>query len=133
MKTVDRENPASVTNKISVSDWLLRVVPAPKHKIVRYLFELKPGLVRVSFSSTPAMSSFLPSPVPFISKALAANITSDAAKLYLDANTNFAALNWFEGWWAAWYLWIQDPTMATGLMSFLMHEVGRSLFAAEIC
>ncbi|KAF8519304.1 hypothetical protein JB92DRAFT_3082295 [Gautieria morchelliformis] len=28
-----------------------------------------------------------------------------------------------EQWWAAWYLWIGNPTIATGLMSFIMHEV----------
>ncbi|KAL2112881.1 hypothetical protein VUR80DRAFT_6160 [Thermomyces stellatus] len=35
-----------------------------------------------------------------------------------------------ERLWAAWYLWMQNDTLATGIMSFVMHEVvyfGRSL------
>ncbi|KIJ47897.1 hypothetical protein M422DRAFT_74794 [Sphaerobolus stellatus SS14] len=45
------------------------------------------------------------------------------SNLQVLGRTNFAQLNWFEQWWAAWYLWIRDPTIATGLMSFLMHEI----------
>lgn len=29
----------------------------------------------------------------------------------------------FEQWWARWYMYIGDPVLATGIMSFLMHEV----------
>ena len=32
--------------------------------------------------------------------------------------------------WAAWYLWMQNDTLATGIMSFVLHEViyfGRSI------
>ncbi|ETS83842.1 Methylsterol monooxygenase [Pestalotiopsis fici W106-1] len=39
-------------------------------------------------------------------------------------------LNVVERLWAAWYLWMQNDTLATGIMSFVMHEViyfGRSL------
>ncbi|KAK3943830.1 methylsterol monooxygenase [Diplogelasinospora grovesii] len=39
-------------------------------------------------------------------------------------------LNIAERLWAAWYLWMQNDTLATGIMSFIMHEViyfGRSL------
>jgi methylsterol monooxygenase len=43
------------------------------------------------------------------------------AALY--ANTDFNQLNWFEQQWAAWYLWIGNPIIATGLASFLLHEV----------
>lgn len=38
-------------------------------------------------------------------------------------------LNILERAWAAWYLWMQNDTLATGIMSFVMHEViyfGRS-------
>jgi len=51
-----------------------------------------------------------------------------AQELY--ANTDFSQLNWVEQQWAAWYLFIGDPVIATGLMSFLMHEIvyfGRSI------
>jgi len=44
--------------------------------------------------------------------------------------TDFSSLNWFEQQWVAWYVWIGNPVIATGLMSFLMHEIvyfGRSI------
>lgn len=39
-------------------------------------------------------------------------------------------LNTFERLWAAWYAFMQNDVLATGIMSFLMHEIvyfGRSL------
>ena len=39
-------------------------------------------------------------------------------------------LNIFELLWAAWYAYIQNDTLATGIMSFVMHEAvyfGRAL------
>ncbi|EPE02538.1 c-4 methylsterol oxidase [Ophiostoma piceae UAMH 11346] len=39
-------------------------------------------------------------------------------------------LNVVERLWASWYLWMQNDILATGIMSFIMHEVvyfGRSL------
>lgn len=39
-------------------------------------------------------------------------------------------LNAIERLWAAWYLWMQNDILATGIMTFVMHEVvyfGRSL------
>ena len=39
-------------------------------------------------------------------------------------------LNVFERLWAAWYAYMQNDVLATGIMSFLMHEIvyfGRSL------
>ena len=39
-------------------------------------------------------------------------------------------LNVLERLWAAWYAWMQNDVLATGIMSFVMHEVvyfGRSL------
>lgn len=38
-------------------------------------------------------------------------------------------LNIAERLWASWYLWMQNDVLATGIMSFIMHEVvyfGRS-------
>ncbi|KAF3255747.1 C-4 sterol methyl oxidase [Orbilia oligospora] len=40
------------------------------------------------------------------------------------------SFNVFEKMWAAWYAWIADDVLATGIMSFVMHELvyfGRSL------
>ena len=64
-------------------------------------------------------------------RAIAINATSEAAQLYASANTQFSELTLFEQWWAAWYLWIGNPTIATGLMSFIMHEVGHQTFILE--
>jgi methylsterol monooxygenase len=39
-------------------------------------------------------------------------------------------LNLLERMWAAWYAWMQNDVLATGIMSFVMHELvyfGRSL------
>ncbi len=44
-----------------------------------------------------------------------------AEQLY--QNIDFSSLNWFEQQWVAWYVWIGNPIIATGLMSFLLHEV----------
>lgn len=45
----------------------------------------------------------------------------EPAALYEDIN--YAALNSFEKLWADYYIWMGDPTIATGLMSFVLHEV----------
>jgi hypothetical protein len=42
--------------------------------------------------------------------------------------TDFSSLNWFEQQWVAWYVWIGNPIIATGLMSFLLHEVCRLVY-----
>ncbi|KAG5651874.1 hypothetical protein H0H81_007094 [Sphagnurus paluster] len=50
------------------------------------------------------------------------------ADLY--ASTDLSSLNWFEQQWVAWYVMIANPIIATGLMSFLLHEIvyfGRAL------
>lgn len=39
-------------------------------------------------------------------------------------------LNYFERLWAAWYAYMGNDTLATGILSFVMHELvyfGRSL------
>ncbi|KAI0308993.1 C-4 methyl sterol oxidase [Amylostereum chailletii] len=46
-----------------------------------------------------------------------------AAQLYAGAGTDFSSLTWVEQQWAAWYLWIGNPIIATGLASFLLHEI----------
>ncbi|KAH9927603.1 C4-methyl sterol oxidase [Fomitopsis serialis] len=53
------------------------------------------------------------------------NSTAPAYELaeVLYANTDFSKLNWFEVQWAAWYIWLGNPIIATGLMSFLLHEI----------
>ncbi|KAB5588949.1 C-4 methylsterol oxidase [Ceratobasidium theobromae] len=46
-----------------------------------------------------------------------------SSELYAAGGTDFSKLSWLESNWAAWYLWIGDPVIATGLMSFLLHEI----------
>ena len=46
-----------------------------------------------------------------------------AAGEFLYANVDFTQLSWLERMWAQWYLSFNDPAIATGLMSFLMHEI----------
>ncbi|ELU38872.1 C-4 methyl sterol oxidase [Rhizoctonia solani AG-1 IA] len=46
-----------------------------------------------------------------------------SAELYASSGVEFSKLGWLEYNWAAWYLWIGDPVIATGLMSFLLHEI----------
>ena len=41
----------------------------------------------------------------------------------LYTGTDFTSLNWFEQKWAMWYMLFNDPAIATGLMSFALHEV----------
>jgi methylsterol monooxygenase len=44
----------------------------------------------------------------------------------LYAGTDFNSLNWFEQKWVDWYLYWGNPVIATGIMSFLLHEVSRA-------
>ncbi|KAI0699497.1 C-4 methyl sterol oxidase [Cerioporus squamosus] len=46
-----------------------------------------------------------------------------AQQLYANAGIDFSNLSWLEVQWAAWYLWIGNPIIATGLASFLLHEI----------
>lgn len=50
-----------------------------------------------------------------------------ASQLYAGSGVNFAQLNWFERQWMTWYIWIGNPLIATGIASFILHEV-RSYF-----
>lgn len=54
---------------------------------------------------------------------MAFNSTATDVLTELYAGTDFSALSWLEQSWVAWYVWIGNPIIATGLMSFLLHEV----------
>jgi methylsterol monooxygenase len=61
-------------------------------------------------------------------------LISGAPASYTDYFNDIAAynvhLNVFEKAWAAWYAYMQNDVLATGIMSFTMHEViyfGRAL------
>jgi hypothetical protein len=48
----------------------------------------------------------------------------------LYGGTDFSSLNWVERLWVNWYLLIGDPAIATGLASFILHEVCTPLIFA---
>jgi methylsterol monooxygenase len=50
----------------------------------------------------------------------------NATTAALYADVDYSSLSWIEQQWMAWYLYIGNPILATGLMSFLMHEVRRN-------
>jgi len=50
-----------------------------------------------------------------------ATALNPAEQLY--QGIDHSSLTWFEKQWVAWYIWIGNPAIATGLMSFLLHEV----------
>ena len=65
------------------------------------------------------------------------NATSSSSSIFhkysaqeLYAGTDFSSLNWVERQWVNWYLLIGDPVIATGLASFLLHEVRTRLSLA---
>ncbi|KAG8882957.1 C-4 sterol methyl oxidase, partial [Tulasnella sp. 403] len=35
---------------------------------------------------------------------------------------DWSSLSWAEKQWASYYIWMGNPVLATGLMSFLLHE-----------
>jgi len=51
------------------------------------------------------------------------NVHPTAAELYGGAGTDFDSLNTVERWWVQWYLYFGDPIIATGILSFVLHEV----------
>lgn len=48
------------------------------------------------------------------------NATTTQNQLYGDIN--LASLNWFERTWANYYIFMGNAILATGVMSFLLHE-----------
>ncbi|KAM7206874.1 methylsterol monooxygenase [Naviculisporaceae sp. PSN 640] len=70
-------------------------------------------------------SAFLNSTIPGLNVTTATYTT-----VFEELSKTAVHLNFFEKLWTSWYLWMQNDTLATGLMSFIMHEVvyfGRSL------
>lgn len=50
-------------------------------------------------------------------------VNATTAQNTLYPGVDFAALNWLERLWASYYIWVGNPIIATGLMSFMLHEV----------
>jgi len=51
-----------------------------------------------------------------------ASAGSEVAHFYL-SHVDATTLNWAEKAWMNWYLWWDNPVLATGIMSFCMHEI----------
>ncbi|KAJ4270362.1 C-4 sterol methyl oxidase [Fusarium torreyae] len=51
------------------------------------------------------------------------NQTKDYFVVLEEVSKYNVQLNFVEKLWAAWYLWMQNDTLATGIMSFAMHEL----------
>lgn len=60
-------------------------------------------------------------------------MASASSALYdqLYSNVDFDALNSFERLWVQWYVMIGNPILATGLMSFLLHEVRDAFYTVR--
>ena len=56
-----------------------------------------------------------------LNATVAAAAHETAEQLY--AHIDISKLNWLEQPWVAWCLWIRNPIIAMGLMSFLLHKV----------
>ena len=57
----------------------------------------------------------------FNASALVPQAEVQGADLY--AGQDLSGLNLLEKAWVNWYIWWGNPVIATGVMSFLMHEV----------
>ena len=51
------------------------------------------------------------------------NSTAQSAIQELYSGIDFSSLNWLEHQWAAWYIWVGNPVIATGVLAFVVHEV----------
>ena len=49
------------------------------------------------------------------------NATESQNTLY--GATELSSLSWLERSWASYYIWMGNPIIATGLLSFLLHEI----------
>lgn len=58
-----------------------------------------------------------------ISSSLNSTTAADYYTVFEEVSKINVHLNIAERLWAAWYLWWQNDTLATGIMSFLMHEI----------
>jgi len=67
---------------------------------------------------------FLGKHAPAIAEQLViTNATTTQQMLYPDVNLE--ALNWLERLWANYYIYMGNAILATGVMSFVLHEVSR--------
>jgi methylsterol monooxygenase len=70
---------------------------------------------------------------PFVASHLQTmNATETHNALY--GGMELSQLSWMERTWASYYIWMGNPILATGLLSFVLHEVsGRALNRSRCC
>jgi len=83
---------------------------------IRFIFKT----LRCTFYHYPP---FLPFTMSLNATFAGSSSHHTASQLYASLNVDFTQLNWFERHWMAWYLWIGNPLIATGIASFILHEV----------
>lgn len=71
----------------------------------------------------PYASSPFPLTMSFNATFAGSSSHHTASQLYATLSVDYTQLNWFERQWMAWYLWIGNPLVATGIASFILHEV----------
>ena len=76
------------------------------------------NLVHINSRTQEELSFVLPPVMSLL------NSTASSVIQQLYDSTDFSSLNWFEQQWAAWYIWVGNPVIATGIMAFVVHEVG---------
>jgi hypothetical protein len=104
-----------------------------KSKVVRFLVSAEEGTRKRIVSQYFYLLPFFPSVMSFnASSASSSSIFHKYSAQELYAGTDFSTLNWVERQWMSWYLLIGDPVIATGLASFLLHEVGSHLMFVTI-
>ncbi|KAN0059986.1 C-4 sterol methyl oxidase [Thecaphora frezii] len=64
------------------------------------------------------VSSSFNSTIRAFTNPATAQLASDLYK-----GTDFSSLNFLEKAWVDWYLYCGNPVIATGIMSFVLHEV----------
>lgn len=82
----------------------------------------------------PASPILLVPPILFLTKSRNSTLLSSSPETYWGQFEEISKYNThlsiIERLWTAWYAWMQNDVLATGIMSFMMHELvyfGRSL------
>jgi hypothetical protein len=61
---------------------------------------------------------------------LVQNATTTQNEVY--GATDLSQLNWLERTWACYYIYMGNSIIATGLMSFVLHEVSKAIHCAHV-
>jgi hypothetical protein len=76
-------------------------------------------------STTPNVAiNFLERYLPVLADQFK-TINATTAQNELYGAVDLSYVSWLERSWASYYIWMGNPVLATGIMSFLIHEVRR--------